>query len=149
IGWFQVAKEEWRRLPMKIGQRFADAHAPLCGLSPIDLSLIVKRLFEGSAGDEVHGQVERPTVHRLCPVGMYFRDAGMFESEQGAHLPPEPAHRLLLVGKGLELVVQEFFNRERGTGGVQDILSTVNSTECASAQLLCYAITGIQDRARR
>src|SRR5205085_10379831 len=70
IGWFQVAKEEGRRLPMKIGQRFADAHAPLGGLSPIDLSLVVKRLFEGLAGDEVHSQVERPTVDRLCPVGM-------------------------------------------------------------------------------
>src|SRR5919199_6593955 len=118
---------------MKVGQRFTDAHAPLGGLSPTDRALLVKHLFKGLAVDEVHGQVERPTVRRLCPVGMDFRDAGMVEPEQGAHLSPEPAHGLPLVGTGPEWVVQDYFNRERGTGGVQDILSTVHPAECASA----------------
>src|SRR5205085_7596834 len=43
---------------------------------------------------------------------------------------------------------QEYANRERGTDGVQDILSAVLPTECASAQVLRYAIMAIQDRAR-
>src|SRR2546423_15507844 len=41
---------------------------------------------------------------------------------------------------------RDYFNCERGTGGVQDILSAVHPTECASAQVLRYAITAIQDR---
>ena len=70
---------------MQVGWRFAEAHAPLGGLAPIDLALLLKRLFKGLAGDEVPGQVERTTVHRRRPVGMDFRDAGLFEPEQGAH----------------------------------------------------------------
>src|SRR5207248_3647154 len=55
IGWLQVATDEGRVLPMKIGQRLAEAHAPLCGLAPIDLSILVKHLFERLTRDEVHG----------------------------------------------------------------------------------------------
>src|SRR5205823_11291962 len=44
---------------------------------------------------------------------------------------------------------QHYFNRERGTGGVEDILSTVHLTECAPAQYLYNAMTAIQDHAHR